>query len=388
MRGKLLYLDHAASTPLRPGALRVLEASMREDFANPASAHQLGRDLLQRIESCREKFLEFLGAGKGDKLVFTGSATEANNTITRGIGLRAGDSVIISFADHPSVTAPMEILAKRGVKVIELPLHMDGTPDEPALLKLLDKAVRLLILTHVNNQSGTITDFCRLSNEVKAVIPHTHIHVDAAQGFGKIPFSLKDGQIDSLCISSHKIGGPKGIAGLYLRGGVQLSPLLYGGGQEEGLRSSTQAAPLILSFYEAAADAMNTIDFSLEGLTALNQLARDWLEERISMVQFPFVKHSSPYILTLILPGVSSDIILRHLEQEGIMISSRAACSSRIKGVDPVLTALHLPIDEHKFVLRVSFSHETTCMDIMRFCETLKAIYDDLKVYVSRGGRG
>ncbi len=381
MRGKILYLDYAASTPLRPGALQVLETSMKEDFANPASAHQLGRDLQQRIETCREKFLEFLGAGEGDKLIFTGSATEANNTVIRGIGLRLGDPVVFSFADHPSVTAPMELLEKQGIQVIELPLQGDGTPNEPALLKLLDKAVRLVILTHVNNQSGTITDICRLSKEIRAISPYAHIHVDAAQGFGKIPFSLREGHIDSLCLSAHKIGGPKGIAGLYLRNGVQFSPLLYGGGQEEGLRSSTQAAPLIFSFYEAAVDAMNTIDFSLEGVTAVNQLARDWLKERISMVRFPFVKHSSPYILTLILPGISSDIILRHLEQEGIMISSRAACSSRIKGTDPVFTALHLPLDEHKFVLRVSFSHETSGVDIMRFCETLASIYNDLKVF-------
>jgi cysteine desulfurase len=379
MTSKILYLDYAASTPLCPRALQVLKKSMKEDFANPASAHQLGRDLQRRIETCREKLLEFLGAGEGDKLIFTGSATEANNTVIRGIGLRAGDPVVFSFADHPSITAPMEIFGKRGIQVIELPLQKDGTADEPALLKLLDKTVRLVILTHVNNQSGTITDISRLSGKIKAISPYTHIHVDSAQGFGKIPFSLKDGYIDTLCISAHKIGGPKGIAGLYLRNGVQLSPLLYGGGQEQGLRSSTQAAPLIFSFYEAALDVIDSIDFSLEGVTVLNQLARDWLKERISVVRFPFVENSSPYILTLILPGISSDIILRHLEQEGIMISSRAACSSRVKGADPVFTALHLPLDEHKFVLRVSFSHENSGMDIMRFCETLASIYNDLK---------
>ena len=381
-RGKILYLDYAASTPVRPGALQVLETSMKEDFANPASAHRLGRDLRRRIETCREKFLEFLGAGEGDKLIFTGSATEANNTVIRGLGLRTGDPVVFSFADHPSVTAPMERLEKRGSQVKELPLQRDGTPEEPAFLKLLDKAVRLVILTHVNNQSGTITDICRLSNEIKAITPNTHIHVDAAQGFGKIPFSLKEGHIDSLCISSHKIGGPKGIAGLYLRGGVQLSPLLYGGGQEEGLRSSTQAAPLVFSFYEAAADAMKSIDFSLDHVTAMNQLARERLKEKISMLRFPFIKYSSPDMLTFILPGIPSDIILRHLEQEGIMISSTAACSSGIKGTDPVFTALHLPIDEHKFVLRVSFSHETTGVDIIRFCDILVSIYDDLKMFV------
>lgn len=381
-RSKMLYLDHAASTPLRPGALQVLKTSMKEDFANPSSAHRLGRDLRRRIETCREKFLEFLGAGEGDRLIFTGSATEANNTIIRGLGLRAGDPVVFSFADHPSVTAPMERLEKRDIQVKELPLQRDGTPDEPALLKLPDKTVKLVILTHVNNQSGTITDICRLSSEIKVISPDTHIHVDAAQGFGKILFSLKEGHIDSLCISSHKIGGSKGIAGLYLREGVQLSPLLYGGGQEDGLRSSTQAAPLVFSFYEAAADAINTIDFSLDHVTAMNQLARERLKEKISMVRFPFVKYSSPYILTFILPGIPSDIILRHLEQQGIMISSTSACSSRIKGTNPVFTALHLPINEHKFVLRASFSHETTGVDIMRFCDTLSSIYDDLKMFV------
>jgi cysteine desulfurase len=381
MRSKILYLDYAASTPLRARALQVLETSMKEDFANPASAHQLGRELRQRIDTCREKFLEILGAGNGDRLIFTGSATEANNTIIRGIGLRAGDPVVFSFADHPSVTVPMDILEKRGVQVNELPLRKDGAPDEMALLKLLDKSVRLMILTHVNNQSGTIADICRLSTQIKAISPYTHIHVDAAQGFGKIPFSLKDGQIDSLCISAHKIGGPKGIAGLYLRNGIQLAPLLYGGGQEEGLRSSTQAAPLIFSFYEAAVDAMNSIDFSLEHITAMNQLVRDTLKEKISIVRFPFVKYCSPYILTFILPGIPSDIVLRHLEQEGIMISSTAACSSRIKGPDPVYTALHLPNDEHKFVLRVSFFHETTGMDILKFCDTLSSVYINLKMY-------
>ena len=380
MRSKILYLDYAASTPLRSGALQVLETSMKKDFANPASAHQLGKDLQRRIEACRVKFLEFLGAREGDKLIFTGSATEANNTIIRGIGLRAGDAVAFSFADHPSITAPMEILGKRKIQVNELPLQKEGIPDEMALLKLLDKTIRLIIFTHVNNQSGTITDISRLSSQIKAISPDTHIHVDAAQGFGKIPISLKGGHIDSLCMSAHKIGGPKGIAGLYLRNGVQLSPLLYGGGQEEGLRSSTVAAPLIFSFCEAVVEAMNSFEFTLDHVTAMNQLARDSLKEKISAVRFPFVKYSSPYILTFILPGIPSDIILRHLEQQGIMISSKSACSSRIKGTDPVFTALHLPIDEHKFVLRVSFSHETTGVDILRFCDTLASIYNEIKM--------
>jgi len=378
----MLYLDYAASTPIRPGALKVLETSMREDFVNPSSAHKLGKGLQRRIEDCRETFLGFLGAVGNDRLIFNSSATEANNTVIAGIDLKANDTVIMSSADHPSVTGPVDQLKKKGVRVKELPLQTNGCQDEEGFLQLLDGSVKLVILTHVNNQSGTIIDVCRLSRQIKTANPDVHIHVDAAQSFGKIPFSLKEGNINSLCIASHKIGGPKGIAGLYLHAKTQLLPLLYGGGQENGLRASTQAAPLIFSFHEAAREAVETIEASMAHVTKLNQLARRHLTGKLEILRFPFSSAVSPYILTFILPGISSDIILRHLEQKGIMISSSSACSSKLKGDNPVFTALHIPLNDHKFVLRASFSHETTEEDIIRFCDTLAAIYDDLKRYI------
>lgn len=383
----MLYLDYAASAPIRPCALEVLTASMKEDFANPSSAHKLGKGLHKRIEDCRLKFLEFLGAGKNDRLIFTASATEANNTLIEGIHLKTGDAVVVSFADHPSVTAPMERLKKRNIQVIELPLKKDGTPEEEAFLNLLNPSVKLVILAHVNNQSGVILDIGRWGREIKKINSGVHIHIDAAQGFGKIPFSLKDGCIDSLCISSHKIGGPKGAAGLYLHAGVKMLPLLYGGGQEDGMRSSTQAAPLIFSFCEAAREAVETMEPSLEHVTKINQLARKCLKEKLEVVDFPFAQHTSPYILTFLLPGISSDIILRHLEQRDIFISSTSACSSRIKGANPVFTALHLPSKMHKFVLRVSFSHETTEADVLMFCDTLAIVYDELRMYIKYKAR-
>jgi cysteine desulfurase len=383
----MLYLDYAASAPIRSCALEVLTASMKEDFANPSSAHKLGKALNKRIEDCRVTFLEFLGAGKNDRLIFTSSATEANNTLIEGFHLKTGDAVVVSFADHPSVTAPMERLKKRDIQVIEMPLKKDGTPEEEAFLKLLNPSVKLVILTHVNNQSGIVLDIGNWGHEIKKINPGIHIHLDAAQGFGKVPFSLKDGCIDSLSISSHKIGGPKGIAGLYLRAGVKMLPLLYGGGQENGLRSSTQAAPLIFSFCEAAREAVETMESSLEHVTKINQLARRCLNEKLEVVDFPFAQHTSPYILTFLLPGISSDIILRHLEQRDIFISSTSACSSRIKGTNPVFTALHLPPNMHKFVLRVSFSHETTKADVLTFCDTLAIVYDELRMYIKYKAR-
>lgn len=388
----MLYLDHAASSPIRSRALEVLETSLRENFANPSSAHKLGKELSKRIESCRTGFLDMLQTGSANsanssyRFIFTSSATESNNTVINGLGLNENDGIIFSQADHPSITEPVEQLAKKGVVLHELPLDMDGTPKIPKLLELLDRdkenAIKLINLTHVNNQSGAITGIEKLGRQIKNLKPDIHIHVDAAQGFAKLPLSLQEKTIDSLCISSHKTGGPKGAAGLYLRPGVTLSPLLYGGGQEGGLRSSTQAAPLLFAFHAAALDAMESLNHSLTHVTQLNRSVRKQLKEKIPAASFPFGEGGSPYILTFLLPGISSDIILRHLEQKEIMISSTSACSSRIKGTNPVFKALHLPEKDHKFVLRASFSHFTQTGEVESFCQTLATIYNDLKRFI------
>lgn len=386
----MLYLDYAASTPLRPSALQVLKTSFEEDFANPSSAHKLGKGLYYRIEICRQGFLEFLDAHAQDPLIFTASATESNNSIIQGIPLNQGDSMMLSQADHPSITVPAgkrkELLKQANIhpdiNIIDIPLHNDGSVDETGLLNRLDNSVKLLLLSHVNNHSGVLTDVEELSQKVKQKNPAIHIHIDAAQSFGKIPLSLKNGAIDSVSIASHKIGGPKGVAALYLRRAIQFSPLLHGGGQEHGFRSSTQAAPLIFSFYEAARAAMASLQPAWEHVSKIYRATQDRLQKEMDIIDFPFAKTSSPYILTFLFHGIPSDIILRHLEQKGIMISTSSACSSKIKGINPVFTALHIPSQSHKFVLRVSFSEKTSMDDIEMFCSALAETYRGLKLYL------
>jgi cysteine desulfurase len=283
------------------------------------------------------------------------------------------------MADHPSVIEPVRFLESRGVMVREIPLMSSGQIDNEGLFLSLDGSVKLVILSHVNNQSGAVSDICLLSREINKRNPAIHVHVDAAQGFGKVPFTLREGLIDSLAIASHKIGGPKGIAALYLHKDVEIPPLLYGGKQEMGLRSSTQAAPLIFSFCEAVRESIDTMDSAWGHVNGINGQVRETLSEILPEAVFPFTGFNSPYIMTFVLPGVSSDIVLRHLEQEDIMISSTSACSSKDKkSVNPVFTALHLPEKYHKYVLRVSFSHLTTPDEAQRFCETLNRVYREL----------
>jgi len=333
--------------------------------------------------------LEYLGASTGDRLVFTASATESNNMVIRGIGLKEGDTAAVCSADHPSVTVPAQQLAAQNIGIKEIPLKPGGIIDEQVFLQSLDPPVKLVVLSHVNNQSGVVTDVVGLSREIKKINPGIHVHVDAAQGFGKLPISLCKSQtgIDSLCVSAHKIGGPKGAAALYLRNGVNVAPLLYGGGQEEGYRASTHAAPLIFSFCEAAREAVENLESSLAHVTGLNRMVRERVKKKIEAADFPFAETSGPYILTFLLPGISSDIILRHLEQKDIYISSTSACSSRIKGTNAVFTALHIPPDRQKNVLRVSFAKQTTRAEVETFCDTLAIIYDELSMYFKHRAR-
>ena len=380
----MIYLDYAASTPLRKRALHVLEKSLKEDFANPSSAHKLGTCLYERIEMYRKEILKYLEGHVNDRMVFTSSATESNNMVFFGLNLTSGDKIMFSRADHASITAPADLLKNRGIQQVEIKLKADGSIDEEKFWTSLDSDVKLIVFSYVNNQCGTITDFCKLSTEIKKKWSTVHIHIDAAQGFGKLPFSLKEARIDSLSISSHKIGGPKGIAGLYLKSNINLTPLMYGGGQENHFRPSTQAAPLIFGFYEAIRESFETIQTSLDHVQEINKSIRDNLNQKLSEIRFPYDKVSSPYILTFILPHISSDIILRHLETQNIIVSSTSACSSRVKGKNPVFDALHIPPPLHKFVLRVSFSHETLKEDVEFFCSASTQIYNDLKQLMKR----
>ena len=204
------YFDHAASTPLFTEVLDTLITSMKTDFANPNAIHILGHDLFEKMTIYRENFLKILGGAKNDSFIFTSSATESNNTIIRGLDFDEGDVIVYCRADHPSLTAPIESI--KGVTLREIILSKDGSVDLEIFKKLIDEKVKLVVMTSVNNQSGVVSDIVFMSSITK-LYSNAHVHIDAVQSFGKIHFSLTP-NIDSVSFTSHKIGGPKGVAGL------------------------------------------------------------------------------------------------------------------------------------------------------------------------------
>ncbi len=368
----MIYLDNAASMKMLPNAIEVLERSLLEDFANSSSQHSLGKGIAKKIESCRRDFVHLVDGDEKNNLIFTSSATEGNNQIIRGA--KEGE-ILYCRADHPSVTSPVTNLVNIE-RIQEISVGVDGLIEIDKLLQSVNERTSLVILTHVNGQTGIVNDVNYISKKIKEISSRVHVHVDGVQAFGKISVSLQDGFIDSYAISGHKIGGPKGVAGLFYKKGITLSPLLWGGGQEGGIRSSTVAAPLIFSFAQAARDVVKSVDENLIKIKEINVNLRN---EIASCCQVPFsASQTSPYILTFIVPGISSDILMRHLEREKIFISSKSACSSKVQGKDEVFMALHIDEKFHKNVLRISFSYSSSIEEVKVVSNRMKAIIDEL----------
>ena len=371
------YFDHAASSVIYPEVLDTLNQAFKIDFANPSSKHILGYELNEQLISMKLDFLKSLNAKNQDQFVFTSSATEANNMLIKGLVFKNEITALYSKADHPSVVNPLEFRANHEkINLIEILLKADGSIDQDHLISILNENVELVIITHVNSQSGVIQDIEALSAIIKKH-SKAHVHIDAVQSFGKIKLKLTN-DIDSLSVASHKLGGPKGVAGLFIKKGISVLPLLHGGQQEYGLRSSTVAYPLVKGFHKAMMMSLNDQNTSLLRVSAFQLEIINALKSLIPNAQFYF-KNTSPYIISFVIPKYASDIILRHLEMKQVYISSTSACSSKIKGFNSSLMALHVPEKHHKNFLRISMSSLTTKEEVENLIKEFKSVWTTLE---------
>lgn len=335
----MIYLDHAATTPMNSSALETLLSSSKEEFANPNSAHKLGKELNKKLQKIKADILKDF---PDFELIFTSGATESNNMLIKGLDIK---EVCFDPSDHPSIT-----------KVCETLKHTHELTDQ----------TELLVLSHVNNLNGKINLDPQYLNKIKR--KNLHIHIDGAQAFGKL--SIPKCSFDSYSFSSHKMGGPKGIGGLLIRNSIKCRPLILGGGQQEGMRSGTVAFPLINSFYEAYKNARLDKEIQFKEIIK---------SELSSFMSFPFEKEeTSPYILLGLVEGISSDILLRYLESRDIYISSSSACSSKVKGFSPTFAAMGIEEKFHKNILRISFGASTTESEVREFVNNFKEILDDI----------
>lgn len=365
----MIYFDHAASTPMDDGALQLLCTNLKNDFANPAAKHKLGLSLNKKIDSARAQILEIFGLKNFD-VIFTSSATEANNTVIKNYSSK--DKILFSLSDHPSVTATCE--GSYSLKSNE------------DFIEKINEETELVVLTLVNAQNGQICKVQEIAQAIKDKHPKIKIHLDAAQAAFKIKFDFDTNLIDSICIASHKIGGPKGISALFIKKNLKLKPLLCGGGHELGLRSSTPSSPLIESMLLACFNAKNNFDKNYNNALIIKNFIKTELIKLHKNISFPFEEDShlslSPYILCMQFLGISSDIILRHLEMKDIYISSTTACSSKMSGYNPILEGLGISESRHKNILRISFGFVSTKQEAEEFIGQFKQLLKEISFLV------
>jgi cysteine desulfurase len=381
----MIYLDHAASSPLKKSVLNELRDSFESDAANPSAIHKLGKYQQASLLKAKISFLKSLSKERSvlsDQFLFTSSATESNTTIIQGLSLKRGDQVFYSEGDHASLVQNVKKLENLGITTTVIPLTNQGLVNKEWLAENLSSSVKLFIISHVNNHNGSIQDLDNLSKLIKEMTPQCHLHIDAVQSYGSFEIDVVELKIDSLTLSGHKISGPKGIAGLYINKKVKVAPLLIGGGHQDGLRSSTEATSLVKAFNVAREEVFKD---EISKYQQMNIFLRAALQKNYKNIVFPYdLKSTSPKILTFFVKNISSDILLRHLEEKEIYISSSSACSSRLRGVSPVFSALNIAKEDHKFILRVSLGWNNTIEQLEMFCKQFHEILNDLEFLLNK----
>ena len=356
------YLDNASTTKVMPEAAEAAYQAMTQIYGNPSSLHSMGLAAQRLVTHSRNRLLAALGDPSG-RLLFTSGATEANNTAVLGLAAKYGvrkKRVVTTTIEHPSVSMAFNRLEELGYEVVRLSPNSVGEITEDMLVSAVDSKTCLISAMLVNNETGCILPIAGAFMKIKRKYPDCITHSDLVQGFLKLPTSVKTLCLDSASVSGHKFHAPKGVGALYLKKGIRLSPLLVGGGQEQGLRSGTEAVPCIHAMGRAVELQSPTIEKRYEHALSLNEYARKSLTAVGAVILSR--ADASPYILSIALPGYKSETLLHSLEEDGVYVSSGSACSKGKKSA--VLTELKTKGSYIDSVLRISFSGMSRQEDI------------------------
>ena len=364
------YLDNAATTPVREEAVQAAVQAMTEGWGNPSSRYALGTQTAEQVKEWRAQVARTLGC-QPNELYFTSCGTEGDNWAIQAaveLGRRKGKHIITSALEHAAVLEPIKALERQGYEVTYLKPDKTGVISMEELKNALRPDTVLVSLMLVNNELGTVTPIQEVADIIKRSGSPALLHCDAVQGYLKVPFTVKELGADFVVVSGHKIHAPKGVGALYVRNGVKLSPMIRGGGQENGQRSGTEATAQLAAFAAAAQTGFARMGDDTAHMAELKAYAAQTLQERVKGLVL-VGEGTAPHILPISMPGYKSEVILRFLSDKGIYVSSGSACH---KGKPShVYAALGLNKKVLDGVLRVSFSYDTTRADIDALAEGL-----------------
>ena len=384
----MIYLDNCSTTKMRKEVLETMYLALEEDFANPSSLHRLGLQTEKKIRRSREIVSNYLKVDERE-IYFTSGGTESNNIAVQSIVnnlAKKGKHIITSKIEHPSVLNIMKDLETRGFRVTYLDVDRDGRVSLEQVEKYLEDETILISIIHVNNEIGTIEDIKEINKLIREKNSKALLHVDGIQSFGKINFSLKELDIDTFSFSSHKVHGPKGVGGLYIKRELNLAPIVFGGNQEKGMRSGTENVPGIIAFGKAVEIMSKNKEKEQEHVKKIKRYAIELIEEKIEDIKINSRLDDifSPYVLNVSIRNTRGEVLLHFLEQKDIYISTTSACSSKGTKKSEVLKSIGLDDKDIEGTIRICFSYENSREDIEEFVGELKTAVEEIRKITMR----
>lgn len=380
----MIYFDNAATTRVFPEVLKAMQEAMEVTYGNPSAKHIKGMEAENKIKEAQEVIAKTLRA-KPKEIFFTSGGTESNNTAILGTAManrRKGMHIITTKIEHASVYEPMYHLEDLGFEITYLDVDSSGIINLDQLNDAIREDTILVSCMMVNNEIGTIEPIAETGKLIKEKNPDTIFHVDAIQAYAKMPIVPKNMGIDLLSMSGHKIHGPKGVGFIYIKEGTKISPIIFGGGQQKGMRSGTENVPGIVGLSVAC---KKMIGDQYENAEKIRQV-KEYFQERIREIEG--IKDNSgqaPHVASISFQKLRSEVLLHALEDKGIYVSSGSACSSNKKqAVSGTLNAIGLGDEWKDGTLRFSFSIENTKEEVDETIEALKELVPMLRRFVRR----
>lgn len=382
-----VYLDNSATTKCLPEVAALMTHILCEDYGNPSSLHKKGVEGEKYVRYAKEVIAKCMKVQEKE-LFFTSGGTESNNIALIGgayANCRAGRHIITTRIEHPAVLQPCAYLEEQGFQVTYLPVNAKGVIHLADLEKAMTPNTILVSIMHTNNEVGSVQPIEQIGKLVKRINQNALFHVDAVQGFGKFRIYPKRMNIDLLTVSAHKLHGPKGVGFLYIDEGAKVRPILFGGGQQKGMRSGTENVPGIAGMAKAIEEIYTDFDPKIQYLYGI----KERFVKGVSTIEGikingPEIREGAPHVVSVSIQGVRSEVMLHALEDKGIYVSAGSACSSHRPTPSATLKAIGVEKQYLDATLRFSFSLYTTEAEIDYTVKCMKELIPMLRRYTRK----
>ena len=380
-----VYLDNSATTRCLPQVAELMTKIMCEDYGNPSSMHRKGVESEKYLRYAKQVIASNLKVQEKE-IVFTSGGTESDNIALIGAAFancRAGKHIITTRIEHPAVLQTCAYLEEQGFEVTYLPVDRNGVINLCDLEKAMTNNTIIVSIMHTNNEIGSLQPIAQAGELIKRINPMTLFHVDAVQGFGKFRIYPKRMNIDLLSVSAHKIHGPKGVGFLYINEKAKVRPIVFGGGQQKGMRSGTENVAGIAGMAKAIEEIYTDFDNKTDYLYGI----KEYFIKGISQIEGILIngytdRNSAPHVVSVSIQGIRSEVMLHSLEDKGIYVSAGSACASNKPAVSSTLKAIGVEKQYLDSTLRFSFSVYTTKEEIDYTIQQLQVIIPMLRRYI------